>query len=263
MRQADALGARSSGRGIALRDRAASLLALLALWWLAARLAANPALMPPPARVAAYAWREIVDGDMPMAFAATLWRVCAAFLAAMLGGSLLGYLMGRSRRWNAWLDPWVVIALNLPVLVVIVLAYVWIGLNETAAIVAVVLAKAPSVVVTLREGARALDPGFADVAAAFRLPLGRRLRSVVLPQMLPYLTAAGRSGLSITWKIVLVVELLGRPDGVGYELNMFFQNFNVTGILAYGLAFAGLMLMAEALLLQPMERRATRWRAYA
>jgi NitT/TauT family transport system permease protein len=82
----------------------------------------------------------------------------------------------------------------------------------------------------------------------------------VLPQLLPYLAAAGRSGLSITWKIVLVVELLGRPNGVGYALNLYFQNFNVTGILAYGLGFAGIMLLAEAAILQPLERRAGAWR---
>ena len=178
----------------------------------------------------------------------------------MIGGGILGALAGCSPRVNAWVDPWVVIALNLPVLVVIVLAYIWIGLNDAAAILAVVLAKAPTVVVTVREGARALDPGLAEMARAFRLPLLRRLRRIVLPQLLPYLAASGRSGLSITWKIVLLVELLGRPSGVGYALNLYFQNFDVTGILAYGLAFAGLMLLVEAAILQPLERRATAWR---
>jgi NitT/TauT family transport system permease protein len=101
------------------------------------------------------------------------------------------------------------------------------------------------------------------MAWVFRLPALRRLRFVVLPQLLPYLVAAGRSGLSITWKIVLLVELLGRPSGVGYELNLLFQNFNVTGILAYGLAFAALMLIFEAAVLQPLERRATAWRSNA
>jgi NitT/TauT family transport system permease protein len=184
-----------------------------------------------------------------------------AFALAMTGGSLVGYAAGRSARINVWLDPWVVIALNLPVLVVIVLAYVWIGLNDVAAVLAVVVAKAPTVVVTVREGTRALDPGLAEMAAAFRLSRWRRLRFVVLPQLLPYLAAAGRGGLSITWKIVLVVELLGRPNGVGYALNLYFQNFDVTGILAYGLTFAGIMLLVEATILQPLERRASAWRS--
>jgi NitT/TauT family transport system permease protein len=216
--------------------------------------------MPPPQTVALFFWRDLTNGYLPTAFAATFARVAIAFVASMLGGSIFGYLAGRSARINALLDPWVVIALNLPVLVVIVLAYIWIGLNDTAAVFAVALAKAPTVMVTVREGARALDPGFADMASAFHLPRWRRLRFVVLPQLLPYLAAAGRSGLSISWKIVLVVELLGRPNGVGYQLNLFFQDFNVTGILAYGITFAALMLLVEAALLQPLEARANAWR---
>ncbi len=247
----------------AARDRVLSLVAFLALWWLGSRLAGSPALLPSPERVASFAWRELGRGDMPRAFAATLLRVAIAFTLAMIAGGILGYVMGRSPRANALLDPWNVIALNLPVLVVIVLAYIWIGLNDVAAVLAVVLAKMPTVVVTVREGAQALDPGLGEMARVFRLPLRRRLRFVAAPQLLPYLAAAGRSGLSITWKIVLVVELLGRPNGVGYMLNLLFQNFDVTGILAYGLLFAGLMLAVEAAILRPLERSANAWRAGA
>ncbi len=219
--------------------------------------------MPGPQQVFLFVWRNVANGELPLAFAATLARVAAAFVIAMLGGSLVGYVAGRWGRANAWIDPWVVIALNLPVLVVIVMAYIWIGLNDTAAVLAVVIAKAPTVAVTVREGTRSLDSGLAEMAGAFRMPLWRRARHVVLPQLMPYLAAAGRSGLSITWKIVLVVELLGRPSGVGYELNLFFQNFDVTGILAYGLTFSALMLLVEGTMLQPLERRLDAWRADA
>jgi NitT/TauT family transport system permease protein len=252
---------RQSDRRAAQRDRLLSLLGFIAIWWIASHVAASTTLLPPPQAVALFAWHECATGALPMAFVATLLRVAVAFVLAMAGGSLVGYVTGRSARINAWLDPWVVIALNLPVLVVIVLAYIWVGLNDTAAVLTVVVAKAPTVAVTVREGTRALDPGLAEMAAAFRLSRWRRLRFVVLPQLLPYLAAAGRSGLSITWKIVLVVELLGRPNGVGYALNLYFQNFNVTGILAYGLTFAGIMLLVEATILQPLEQRASAWRS--
>jgi NitT/TauT family transport system permease protein len=252
---------RQSDRSAAQRDRLLSLLAFVAMWWVTSHVAASPALLPSPTAVALFTWHECANGALPDAFVATLLRVTAAFVLAMAGGSLIGYAAGRSARTNAWLDPWVVITLNLPVLVVIVLAYIWVGLNDVAAVLAVVVAKAPTVAVTVREGTRALDPGLAEMAAAFRLSRWRRLRFVVLPQILPYLAAAGRSGLSITWKIVLVVELLGRPNGVGYALNLYFQNFNVTGILAYGLTFAGIMLLVEAGILQPLERRAGAWRS--
>jgi NitT/TauT family transport system permease protein len=243
--------------------RIVSLAALVLLWWATASLAASPQFFPGPARVLRFAWRETLDGALPWNVAITLARVAAAFGVAMLVGSVLGYLAGRYRRLDALIDPWAVIALNLPVLVVVVLAYIWVGLNDTAAILAVAIAKTPTVFVTIREGARALDVGLEELGVVYRLPLRRRIWRIEMPQLLPFVAASARSGLSITWKIVLVVELMGRPNGIGFVLNLYFQNFDVTGILAYGLSFAAIMLVVETMLLQPWERRTTAWRRHA
>ena len=240
--------------------RIASLCGLLVLWWALARLVAAPQLLPGPQHVVALAWQQCRAGELPLNLGITLARVVAAFLVAMLCGSVLGYAAGRSSRFDGFIDPLAVIALNLPVLVVVVLAYIWIGLNDVAAIVAVAIAKAPTVFITVREGARTLDPALHELGVVYHLSRRRRLARIELPQLMPYLAASARSGLSITWKIVLIVELLGRPNGVGFVLNLYFQNFNVAGILAYGLAFAAIMLTIEAVLLRPWERRANAWR---
>ncbi|MDX1801210.1 MAG: ABC transporter permease, partial [Marinobacter sp.] len=71
---------------------------------------------------------------------------------------------------------------------------------------------------------------------------------------------ATRGGLALIWKIVLVVELLGRSDGIGFKLHMAFQVFDVASILAYSLAFVVVVQLIELMLLQPLERRASRWR---
>ncbi len=190
----------------------------------------------------------------------TLWRVAASFVVAMAIGCVVGLLMGELPAVNRVLDPWVIVLLNLPALVIIILAYVWFGLNEAAAIGAVALNKIPNAIVTVREGARSLDPGLDEMARAYRLSPLSKLRNVTLPQLQPYFAAASRSGISLIWKIVLVVELLGRPNGVGFELHLNFQLFNVTAILGYTVAFVAVMLAIEYLLVQPLERRATRWR---
>jgi NitT/TauT family transport system permease protein len=199
--------------------------------------------------VVVFAWRQTLSGTLPWNVAITLGRVTAAFTLAMVGGGVLGYLAGRSRRADALIDPWAMVALNLPVLVVVVLAYIWIGMNDIAAVLAVAIAKAPTVFVTIREGTRSLDPGLEELGFAYRLSHVRRFRQIELPQLLPFVAAAARGGLSITWKIVLVVELLGRPNGIGFVLNLYFQNFDVVGILAYGLTFAAIMLVVETALL--------------
>ena len=250
---------RGQGAGGLALLRLASALGLLALWWAASAVASDRTLPTPPAVLRALL-DEVAAGALVPALLATLGRVAAAFLLAMTVGSLLGYLMGRSRAADAAIDAWVLLLLNLPALVIILLAYVWFGQTEAAAIGAVALSKLPNVVVVVREGARSLDPALDELARAYRFGPWARLREVVLPQLQPYFAAAARSGLAIVWKIVLVVELLGRPSGVGFELHMRFQTFDVAGLLAYSLAFAAVMLAVEGAVLRPAERRARAWR---
>ncbi len=237
-----------------------SLAALIGLWAAAAALNGDPRVLPGPLEVAPLILREAASGALIENMAVTLRRVLLAFAIAMAAGVALGLAMGRSRRLDAWLDPWLIVFLNLPALVTIVLAYLWIGLNETAAVVAVALNKIPTVTVMMREGARALDPRLDDMAAVFRMGPVARLRHVVAPQLAPYLAASARSGLSLIWKIVLVVEFLGRSNGVGFKIHLYFQLFDVGMVLAYALSFVAVMLAIEKLVLQPLERRAGRWR---
>jgi NitT/TauT family transport system permease protein len=239
--------------------RLASLALFLATWYVGS-LIAGERMLPGPDTVLAAVLAEARSGELFLHLGATLARVALAFLLAMTAGAAIGYLMGRVRVADRLGDPWLIVLLNLPALVIIVLAYIWGGLTEIAAILAVAINKLPNAVVTIREGARALDPGLDDMARVFAMPRWRVLRHVVLPQLAPYVAAAARSGLSLVWKIVLVVELLGRPNGVGFEIGVAFQLFDVTRILAYALAFIAVILAIELFLVQPFERRASRWR---
>jgi len=243
----------------AIAERAASLLVLLAAWEGAAWFA-HSRLFPGPGTVLATLADETMHGDLLYHLGATLARVAVAFALAMTIGSAIGIAMARSRALDALLDSWVVLFLNLPALVLAVLLYVWLGLTEAAAIGAVTLSKLPTVIVTLREGARALDADLAAMAKSFRLSAWRTLRHVTLPQLSPFFVIASRTGLALIWKIVLVVELLGRPDGIGYAIQMFFQLFDIKRLIAYSLAFVAVVLVIEWGILQPFERRLTRWR---
>jgi NitT/TauT family transport system permease protein len=239
-------------------------LGLLVLVWIGAAWAtADPQILPQPWKVWSIAAEEWASGELPRHMAATLRRVILAFSAAMALGCLLGAAMGASVTADRWLGPWVVVAQNVPALVVIVLCYLWIGLNETAAITAVAVNKTAMVAVTIREGVRSLDPAAADMARAYRMGPWARLRHVALPQMWPFLASAARNGLAIIWKIVLVVEFLGRSDGIGFRLHLYFQLFETGHVLAYALSFVAVMMAIEYLGLRPIEARATRWREAA
>ena len=240
---------------------ALSLLGLLLVWVVAAALTADPSVLPQPWALIRPFLAEMASGELPYHLAHTLLRVVLAFVFAMSLGLVLGLVMGRFEAVNRWLDPWLVVFLNLPALVLIVLCYLWIGLNETAAIAAVTLNKVPQVTTVIREGARALSPDLDAMARVYRMPASTRLRHVLLPQLAPFIAAAARSGIAVIWKIVLVVEFLGRSSGIGFQIHLYFQLFDVAMVLVYALSFIAVMLAVEWLVLQPWERRVRRWRA--
>jgi NitT/TauT family transport system permease protein len=206
------------------------------------------------------ALREMKSGAMWHHLSATLVRVSLAFILSMGIGAVIGIILGRLPKVDRLLSPWMTVFLNVPALVVIVLCYMWIGLNEVAAIAAVTINKTAQVIVTLRDGAKTADLALFEMAKIYRMPFLSRLRHVLMPQLAPYFAVAARNGIAMIWKIVLVVEFLGRSSGVGFKIHLYFQNFQTAHVLAYALSFVVVMLTVEALIISPWEAGASRWR---
>ncbi len=236
-----------------------SILTLLALWQGAA-MVVESAVLPGPSIVFGVLGREITSGRLPHHLGITLARLAVSFTLSLLLGSVIGIALGRHPRLDRFFDSWLVIALNIPALVTIILCYVWFGLVETAAITAVVINKLPNVIVTLREGTRHLNRDLLEMAEVYGFGQLKTLRHVIWPQLFPFMLTAARTGLALIWKIILVVELLGRSNGMGYQLHLFFQMFDVAGILAYSIAFILVVQLIEWALLRPLDRQAQRWR---
>ena len=241
-------------------NRLLSAVALLALWQAAALTLDDPALLPSPLATLQAGYAELIRGELLYHVAITLARVAVAFTLAMLIGSAIGIALGRSQTLDQVFNGWLVIGLNLPALVTMVLCYMWFGLTEVAAILAVTINKVPTVAAIVREGTKALDRSLFEMTQVFNVKPTRVLTRVILPQLAPSLMAAARAGLALTWKIVLVVELLGRPNGVGFQIRSFFNFFDIASILAYSLAFIAAVIAIETFLLQPIDRRLGRWR---
>lgn len=238
---------------------ALSFLALIVLWLVSAQLI-DSNRFPGPVAVLETMGRELSSGALLYHVGVTLARVATAFFLAMLIGGAIGLALGRVRTADQFFDTWLIFFLNLPALVTIILCYVWFGLTEVAAILAVTVNKIPNVAVTVREGARSLSRDLQEMAQIYRLGWQKTLFNVTLPQLAPFFAAAARGGLALVWKIVLVVELLGRSDGVGHQLHIAFQLFDVPMILAYAIAFIIVVQLIELAILQPIDRHANRWR---
>lgn len=218
-------------------------------------------LFPTPVAVAIRLGEQLASGKLPSDLGKTLSRAAIAFLVAMLLGTAIGIGLGRSRALDRFFSTWIVVGLNIPAIVVAIVLYIWLGLTETALILAVVINKLPLVITTIREGVRSFSRDYDELARAFRMPFWRRLRLISAPQLMPFVLAAARTGLSLIWKIVLVFEVLGSDGGVGFRISVFFQFFDITSILSYTTAFILVVFAFEYLVLRPLEARVLRWRA--
>ncbi len=229
--------------------------------WEAAALLFPSRLFPTPVAVAIDMWEVTVHGKLLSDMGKTLTRAAIAFVVAMVLGTIVGIAFGRNATLDRLFSAWVIVGLNVPAIVIAVALYIWLGLTEFALILAVTLNKLPIVITTVREGVRSFSRDYDELGIALRMSRWRRLRYIVAPQLMPFILAAARTGLALIWKIVLVFEVLGSDGGIGFRIQTFFQFFDITGILAYTVAFILVVFAFEYLVLRPLEGRVLRWRA--
>lgn len=245
-----------------LRRRALSILLLLAIWEILS-LFMDPTIVPAPLDVFAQMWRNLGQGNTYHQLEITMVRVLGGMVIAVLAGVAIGLVMGLSKLGEDLLDTWVLIFFTIPGIVYGILCILWFGLNDLAAIVAVGVGATPAVAINIWQGTKAIDHDLIHMGQAFRFSRRSILQKVVVPQLIPYILAALRYALGLSWKIVTIVELLGLSSGVGYTLNYWFGNFSMVQVLAWTLLFTVTLLIIEFVILKPVEGRLTRWRPVA
>jgi NitT/TauT family transport system permease protein len=236
-----------------------SLVAAVAVWGLLS-LTLPPEIFPGPLETTRALWGEMAGGRVGTDVVMTLLRVGAGLVLALLLGVPVGILMGMSRRAETVLDVWVVVGLTVPSLCYAIVAFMWFGLNEGAAILAIAVTAAPSITINIWEGVKNIDTKLVAMARVFEASRPAIVRRVLVPQILPYVMASARFGLGIIWKITVLVELIGRPNGVGFKLFYWYQLADMRQVLAWTLLFTIIMLAIELLILKPIERYLFSWR---
>ncbi|THF88631.1 ABC transporter permease subunit [Deinococcus sp. KSM4-11] len=230
----------------------------LLLTWALLSWALGPETFPGVGATLDFLGREVRRGAIWGHVGITLWRVLAAFVLALLAGIPLGIALGRFPTVAAFAAPWLAVGLTLPRILILLAAYLIIGLNERAIILSITVILLPTVAVQVREGVRSLDPRLAQMARSFQLSRAATLRAVTLPQLTPTLLGTARVTLSLAWKMVVFGEVFGRTSGVGYMISFYFQQFEMRGILAYGLVMTVILSALDGLLAL-ISTRAAAW----
>ncbi|HNQ03285.1 MAG TPA: ABC transporter permease subunit [Thiobacillaceae bacterium] len=240
----------------------ASLCMFLALWDWGAQVYGDLVLPSPVATLhtllgllaGVEAWTEL---------AITARRALLGFALSLGVGSALGLLAGLSMTASMMSRPIVTVLVGMPPIAWLVLAMLWFGAADATPIFTVFIACFPIVFVGALQGTRTLDDQLKDVTRVYRLPARMTLTDVYLPHVVSYLFPAWIAALGMSWKIVVMAELLSTADGVGAALAVSRSHLDTAASMAWIAAVVILLLAVEYLVLEPIKREVEGWRALA
>lgn len=231
---------------------------VIVIWW--SLYLIYPRLLPSPLNTVQEAIRLLSDGTFFFHMYQSLRRVFVGSVVAMLFSIGVGIYMGTVVMGERFFQPLVVLGLTIPGLMWALIAVMLFGINEFSPYFAVTVTIFPMLVINIWAGVKSLDKELMDMSHVFHFTKWMKISQVILPQLVPNIFAATRYGLGLAWKVVVVVEMFGTSNGVGYQVMKSYQVFNMEGVIAWTLTFVVAMIVIEYGLINFAERRLTAWR---
>lgn len=245
---------------------AISVLVLVALWWIGSVLFSG---VIPGLSDTLEASIEVLTTPGPYGYPfhyhliETLKMIIASIGLSLLLGTVFGIALGTNEKIENAVSTWIYAWLAIPSLVIVFVAGIWLGFDETAGYFAVPIVIMPFVVLNMWEGARNLDSELEEMANFFGVSYRQRFTGLIIPQLLPSLFASIRSALSIGWKITLLVEAFLLTRGVGFMFKWYFDQYNLTKMTSWLLIFVAFLVIVEYGIIVPLRNRVTHWQPSA
>lgn len=241
---------------------AASLLAGLLAWWLAARLAGLPAfILPSPEAVGQRFVTAVQDGSLSLHTGATVTEILLGLVAGVGLATIIGYAVAKSRALERMLSPYLVASQAVPLVAIAPLLVIWFGPGMFSKVLICAMIVFFPVVVNTIVGVRAVPPALHDLMRSLHARREQVLLKLEIPAALPVFLGGLRIGATLSVIGAVVGELVGSDRGLGFLINVGRGQYDTALVFV-----AVFMLIALALCLYGMvawlESRALVWQEW-
>jgi NitT/TauT family transport system permease protein len=214
-------------------------------------------------------WNNIVkivegEGQLGSAYAQIMFtsaRLLSAFGIAFLSGIAIGIAAGRNKLVFSFVENLVWIFMAVPSVVWVFLFAVGMGLSPAVPIGAVAALLTPTFIVLVGEGAKSVPADLVEMSRSYKVTTWDRLRGLFLPFLVPYILAASRTGFATAVKVMLIAEVIGQPNGIGFEVSYWYGKLFMGPIIAWGITMMVLGILVDILVFSPIERRVSAWKS--
>jgi len=236
---------------------------LFALWWTAAeRHWVAEQILPPPA----FVWESLRDvlqtGELLNHVKFSAARVGWSLLIGGAIGLVLGFGMGLSRTFKAYVFPTFDVLAQLPVLGWIPLLIIFVGIEEPLKITAVSIAVVVPVALSMLNGIANIPTALLEVGRVYRFDAVQTITRIVLPAAAPSLFTGLRQGVMQAWLSVIFVELLSSSEGLGF-LMAYSRSLSQIDMVIVAMLAIGVVGILIELSLRLIESRLQGWRRSA
>ncbi|MED1860199.1 ABC transporter permease [Brevibacillus reuszeri] len=232
----------------------------LVIWQLAGMLGlVSKTMLPTPVEIAQSAVELVVSGELFGHLQVSITRAALGFVVGGAIGLLTGLAVGFSSRVEQTLDPSVQMLRTIPHLAVIPLFILWFGFGEFSKVLLIAKGAFFPLYVNTFLGIRNVDSKLFDVARVLQFSRWKQITQLVLPAALPNILLGVRLSLGAAWLGLVVAELMGSSEGVGY-LIMDARQFSQTSIVFVGIIIFAIVGKATDSLVRYFEKKWLRWR---
>lgn len=191
----------------------------------------------------------------------TLQRVFSGLGSVLVMATLLGVVGGSIKSVGYLLSPIITIMLGMPSIAWIVLAMMWFGMGNGTVVFVIFIALFPIVFLGAFQGVQTIDKKLIDMADSFEISLRSKFANIYMPHIFSYIFPSWLSAIGLSWKIVIMAELISSDDGMGSLLAIARSQIDTTMVMALLLFMVTLLILLERVLLEPLKTRLESWRA--
>ncbi|ACO29040.1 TPA: ABC transporter permease [Bacillus cereus] len=233
---------------------------ILIIWQLAGVFGlVSKTVLPTPLDIF-LAFQELIKtGELFGHLSISVFRAAAGFFIGGSLGIILGTIVGFSTRSEQYLDPSVQMLRTVPHLAVAPLFVLWFGFGETSKVLLIADGAFFPLYVNAFLGIRGVDSKLFDVARVLEFSKRKLITKLILPAALPNLLLGARLSLGVAWVSLVVAELMGSTEGIGYMI-MDARQFSNTDIVFVGIIIFAFVGKFSDSLVRLLEVKFLRWR---
>lgn len=238
-----------------------SIVSLLGLWQLLANYL-NAMVLASPLQTLTQLSVLITTAEFWQQVLVTLSRLLYALSLACFIGFSLGLIAGRHAWLMFYLAPFRWLLMSIPPVIVVLLAMLWFGMGSTMVIFITVLLLTPTIYINTQKAVEQIDSHWFELAKVYQFSWFQRLVKIYIPAIAGPLSATLIIVCCNGVRIVVLAEVLGTHQGIGFELANASSNFATAELYAWVTVSLSIVAFMELALLKPVQSYLLRWRKF-